>query len=196
MEKPWKVVFAFVAVFIAGAVFGGLFTLRASGGRRPPGFAMFDRNGGGPRGSDQGRWQGQKQGPGSFAGQGQNQAGMLFGRLDQRLKLTDDQREKIRPVVAKAVDEMQRLGRENLQNTTRIAERMHLDISAFLTPEQRGTLEDMKTQMHERVRRAGMDMRGDGPQRRPGPGQGRANQPDAAPASSTTATPPAAPASP
>src|SRR5207248_10892094 len=33
MDKPWKVIFAFVGVFIAGAVFGGLFTLRTSAKR-------------------------------------------------------------------------------------------------------------------------------------------------------------------
>src|SRR4051812_40588665 len=30
MDKPWKVILAFVGVFIAGAVFGGLFTLGTS----------------------------------------------------------------------------------------------------------------------------------------------------------------------
>ncbi len=34
MEKPWKVISAFIGVFIAGAIFGGFFTMRASSGRR------------------------------------------------------------------------------------------------------------------------------------------------------------------
>ena len=33
MEKPWKVILAFVSVFIAGAIFGGVFSLRAVGKR-------------------------------------------------------------------------------------------------------------------------------------------------------------------
>ena len=30
MDRPWKVILAFVGVFIAGAVFGGFFTLRSA----------------------------------------------------------------------------------------------------------------------------------------------------------------------
>ena len=33
MDRPWKVVFAFVGVFVAGAVFGGVFVLSSSVGR-------------------------------------------------------------------------------------------------------------------------------------------------------------------
>lgn len=195
MEKPWKVVFAFVAVFIAGAVFGGLFTLRASGGRRPPGsgFVGFDRPGG-PNGPGGNGWQ--KQG-GQFQGMGAIGPGML-GQLSRNLKLTDDQKEKIRPVVLKAAEDIQRLTRENVQNTTKIVERMHLDIATWLTPKQRDALEDMKLQMRERVRRAGMgeiSPRGEGPQRRM-PGQGRAGPPDAAPGTPEASAPTPAPANP
>ena len=164
MDKPWKVIFAFVGVFMAGAVFGGLFTLRAGGGRlanlrmsnRPPMQGQTP----GP-----GQAQGQRFGPAQGPGQGPMQIQGAIGpamlrQLNQRLKLTDEQREKIRPVVVRAAEEMQRLRGENLQNTTRIVERMHLDIAAWLTPGQRDALEDMKIQMRERVRREGMDNRG------------------------------------
>lgn len=193
MEKPWKVVFAFVAVFIAGAVFGGLFTLRASGGRRPPGagFANFDRGGqNGPGGNG---WQKQ----GQFQGQGMGAIGPgMLGQLSRNLKLTDDQKEKIRPVVLKAAEDIQRLSRENIQNTTKIVERMHLDIATWLTPKQRDALEDMKLQMRERVRRAGMgevSPRGEGPQRRM---PGRGAQGENAPESPGTPAPATAPANP
>ncbi len=104
----------------------------------------------------------------------------MLRQLNQRLKLTDEQREKIRPVVVHAAEEMQRLRGENLQNTTRIVERMHLDIAAWLTPEQRDALEDMKVQMRERVRREGeFSGRGEGPQmqrkNQQGPNQSRPN---------------------
>ena len=193
MEKPWKVIFAFVAVFIAGAVFGGLFTLRASGGRRPPGtFAGFERQGGGPNGPGGNGWQKQ----GQFQGQGMGAIGPgMLGQLSRNLKLTDDQKEKIRPVVLKAAEEIQRLSRENIQNTTKIVERMHLDIATWLTPKQRDALEDMKLQMRERVRRAAgmgeVSPRGEGPQRRM-QGQGRGGQLDAA--SATQENPSTAPA--
>ena len=113
MEKPWKVIFAFVAVFIAGAVFGGLFTLRASGGRRPSGFAGFDRPGG--QGGPGNSWQKQ----GQFQGMGAIGPGMLI-QLSRNLKLTDHQKEKIRPVVLKAGEDIQRLNRENVQNIAKI----------------------------------------------------------------------------
>ena len=35
MDKPWKVIVAFIGVFIAGAVFGGVFSLRSAGKRMP-----------------------------------------------------------------------------------------------------------------------------------------------------------------
>jgi Spy/CpxP family protein refolding chaperone len=197
MDKPWKVIFAFVGVFIAGAVFGGLFTLRA-GGRRlgnlpvPVRSQMQEPMPGSGQGSGQRLGPGQGQGPMAF--QGAIGPAMLR-QLNQRLKLTDEQREKIRPVVTRAAEEMQRLSRENLQNTTRIVERMHLDIAGWLTPEQRDALEDMKTQMRARVGRAAMENRGgefsgrgDGsPMQRknqPGPNQSRPNPPNPNPSPS------------
>lgn len=157
MDKPWKVIFAFVAVFIAGAVFGGLFTLRASGLRlgelRPkersvtPGAAATAK----PPGVAP------KAGPAAQAAK----AGImpaLMRQFTQRLKLTPVQRDKIRPIVGRASDDLQRLRQDNdyerqrnLADTARVTDRMYSDVAALLSPDQRDELETMRGQMQERV---------------------------------------------
>lgn len=138
MDKPWKVIFAFICVFIAGAVFGGVFTLRSAGRRpvatsqppppnRPPGAR-----------------------PPQSAPPVQIQPAIMR-QMTQRLNLTAEQREKIKPVVARATEELQRLRRENLHDTTRVMEVMYADVAASLTSEQRSELEEMKRKMQERV---------------------------------------------
>lgn len=140
MEKPWKVIFAFVCVFMAGAVFGGFFTLRSDGRR-----ALADV----PPPVNRPPFPGQRPPPGSPP-QAQIQPAIMR-QMTQRLNLTADQREKIKPVVARATEELQRLRRENLHDTTRTMEVMYADVAASLTPEQRAELEDMKKKMQERV---------------------------------------------
>ena len=135
MDKPWKVIFAFVGVFIAGAIFGGLFTLRAAGrvfSKLPPPAVA------GPA-------------PKAKAPAAPPIGVAMMRQLTQKLKLTPEQKEKIRPIVARAGADLQRLRRENLQDTTRVMERMHEDIAASLTPEQRSELEQMRKSMQERV---------------------------------------------
>lgn len=157
MDKPWKVIFAFVGVFIAGAIFGGLFTLRSAGRRfsnlPPPTVA-----GPVPRAK-------------SLAAPPIGVA--MMRQFTQKLKLTADQKEKIRPIVTRAGEDLARLRRENLQATTRVMERMHVDIAASLTPVQRTELEEMRKSMQERVRaesaKSGDAPSGkvDGPRRQP-----------------------------
>ena len=142
MEKPWKVVFAFICVFMAGAVFGGFFTLRGAKRREletpvvtPPPVQTA----------------GAVQRPLPPAPVGVQIQPAIMRQFTQRLHLTVDQREKIKPVVAHATEELQRLRRENLHDTTRVMETMYADVAASLTPEQRAELEDMKKKMQERV---------------------------------------------
>lgn len=167
MDKPWKVIFAFVAVFIAGAVFGGVFTLRAAGKRLAQAAApgrpqpVAQRPGGGAPGQPQSKVQG------ASAAQPKGQTAAAIGpammrQFTQRLKLSDEQRERIMPIVARAAEDLQRLRRENLQDTTRVMERMHLDIGSWLNPGQRTELEEMKRTLQERVS-AERQKRGDAP---------------------------------
>jgi hypothetical protein len=165
MANPWKVIFAFVGVFVAGAVFGGFFTARTA----------------------EKRWAEQQQqqpatpavaavttstAPATLAtaparqGNGGNRAlpptmitPVMLQRLSVTLKLTDEQLEKIRPIVARADEDMLWLRRENFRNTNRVLERMHTEIGTLLTPEQRNDLEVWKRTMQEKLQRAEKERR-------------------------------------
>ncbi len=136
MNQPWKVILAFVGVFMAGAVFGGFFSLRSAapsvGSVGSVGVANPPRQNPVPR-------------PMSLAP-------ALLANIAQRLKLTDEQQEKIRPLVGRAEGDLQRLRRQNFQDTTRVMERLHADISGWLTVEQREDLQKMQRSMQTRMR--------------------------------------------
>ncbi|MFM7750353.1 MAG: hypothetical protein ACKPB0_08040 [Opitutaceae bacterium] len=131
MDRPWKVVLAFVGVFIAGAVFGGVFTARSA--------RLADR-------------------PAKAGKQaGKEPSGRIYPQLmrqfTQRLNPTAEQQKAITPIVARAAEDLQRMQREHLADTTRTTERMYEDVAALLTPEQRLKLDKMHQEMRERVRR-------------------------------------------
>ena len=139
MDRPWKVVFAFVGVFVAGAVFGGVFVLSSSVGRadRPV-----------------------KAGKAAAKEPGGRIYPQLMRQFTQRLSPTPDQQKAITPIVARAAEDLQRMQREHLADTTRTTERMYEDVAAVLTPEQRAKLDKMRLEMRERVRRE-KEKRGD-----------------------------------
>jgi hypothetical protein len=83
-------------------------------------------------------------------------------QFTQRLNPTLEQQKAIRPIVARAAEDLQRMQRENLADTTRTSERMYADVAAILTVEQRAKLEQMRQEMLERVRRE-KEKRGDLP---------------------------------
>ena len=162
MDKPWKVIFAFVAVFIAGAVFGALFTLRASGRRLADWQAQNN-----PSATPQPAPGGVVAVPPKAAPQVQPSPvaparaaimPALMRQFTQRLSLRPPQREKIRPIVGRAAEDLQRLREQNdqerqrnLADTARVTERMYGDVAALLSPDQREELETMRQQMQERV---------------------------------------------
>ena len=162
MDKPWKVIFAFVAVFIAGAVFGALFTLRASGRRLADWQAQNN-----PPAAPQPVPGGVVAVPPKVAPQVQPapvapaRAAIMpaiMRQFTQRLNLRPPQRDKIRPIVTRAAEDLQRLREQNdqerqrnLADTARVTERMYSDVAALLSPDQREELETMRQQMQERV---------------------------------------------
>lgn len=137
MEKPWKVVLAFIGVFIAGAVFGAVFTLRTAGKR------VVDRA---DKGTPAATAVAQPKAPPQS-----DIAPALMRQFTQNIKLTNAQKEKVRPLVNRAAEDLQRLRRENLENTVRVMERMYTDVAAWLTVEQRGQLDAMRTKMQEKA---------------------------------------------
>ena len=123
MDKPWKVVLAFVGVFIAGAIFGGALAPRWLGhGHFLQSRAPF----GGPR---------------------------MIDRLSADLALSAEQKEKIVPIVERAETETRRLRRESVQSFRAVIDRMNAEISPELTPEQRVKLEELRKRFRERIER-------------------------------------------
>lgn len=158
MDKPWKVILAFLGVFMAGAVFGGLFTLRASAKRfaselelsraaNPPPTVVVKES---PPPA-----QAATQPPAKATPTPQDRNVIVVMRqLNQRVSPTADQQKAMRVIVARATEDLQRLQREHWQDTTRVTERMYEDLGAVLSPEQRTQLEKMRQEMLERVRNA------------------------------------------
>ena len=157
MDVPWKVILAFVGVFIAGAVFGGVFTIGMSA-RKGTAPAR-------PQGVERGTVQPQnvpmpkaqvagpqllKGGPGT--GPRTNPiTPLLMGQFSRKLSgLTPAQKDSLRTILGRAGEDYHRLRQENLADVARVTERMYADVSGVLTPEQRGELEKMRKQVEEK----------------------------------------------
>lgn len=152
MQNSWKVILAFVGVFIAGAVFGGVFTMRASGRwlhtpprATSPGRPVTPLPPGG-------QFRPQVAGPNAPAQMRSNAiTPALMRGFTKRLTLTAEQKEKIRPIVGRAGEDFQRLRQENLTDVARVTERMYADVSAVLSPEQREELQAMRQRVESRL---------------------------------------------
>ncbi len=151
MDKPWKVIVAFVLVFIAGAIFGGVFTVSFSA-RRAPGAAKANpagRQGASPAATPA-RPKGEGQGAGLLA-RTNSLTPAVIRQFTLRLELSAEQKERIGPIVGRASEDLVRLRQENLVDTARVTERMYTDVAAVLTSPQRTELLAMTRQMEERV---------------------------------------------
>lgn len=152
MEKPWKVIAAFILVFIAGAVFGGVFTVGFSA-RRGPGATKANpsaKAGGQTPSPTSARPKVEGQGAGVLA-RTNSLTPAVLRQFAQRLGLSAEQKERIGPIVSRASEDLVRLRQENLVDTARVTERMYTDVAAALTPAQRAELATMTRQMEERV---------------------------------------------
>jgi Spy/CpxP family protein refolding chaperone len=139
MNKPWKVILAFLGVFLAGAVFGGFLSVRLAK-QFPLGAPAAPEA---PAG-------------GQFSPQ-------IMKRLTQRLELTPEQQEKIRPIIQRTDEEMRTLRRTNLREGFAVAERMQAEVAALLTPAQQAKLDQMHREMRERFQRERQQRWGDRP---------------------------------
>jgi hypothetical protein len=154
MEKPWKVVVAFVGVFIAGAVFGGFFALRVNQRDVRPRFLPIVSSpapaGVPPAGETPSLPKGaggirpntplpQLPLPAAMA----VQAPQLMRRYVERLDLTTEQKEKINPLLVRAAADIRRQQQTNLRETAIIIQHLQEDLGKELTPVQRVRLEEM-----------------------------------------------------
>jgi hypothetical protein len=168
MDKPWKVISAFVGVFVAGAVFGGFFTLRTSAKRFAAERALLEETAKShaavladakrvptnqAAGSEAPKSAAAT--PSAPASRPQDRIVLIQLReISRRLNPTAEQLARIRVFMSRANEDVQRLGREHWQDTARVNDRMYEDIAALLTPEQQVQLEKMRQETLERVRRA------------------------------------------
>lgn len=164
MDKPWKVISAFVGVFVAGAVFGGFFTLRGTSKRlaiehanvpKPsPALVVTEtKQPATPAAAEAAKGSSQAAAQSSPTRQDRIVPAVM-NQMTKRLNPTAEQRKKILPLIARATEDIQRLTREHWQDTTRVTERMYEDIAALLTPDQQVQLENMRQEAMERVRKA------------------------------------------
>lgn len=152
MEKPWKVIAAFVGIFVAGAVFGGFFVLRAPRPAAPiaqlPPAQPNKVQVAGPH----------LVAPAPAPRSTSPITPVLMRQLQKELKLTAAQREKMAPIVGRAGEDFQRLREEearrrqdNLADVARVNERMYADVSNLLSNEQRVQLQEMRQRIEDRL---------------------------------------------
>jgi Spy/CpxP family protein refolding chaperone len=111
MKQSWKIAVAFAVVFIFGAASGAVFALRYASIHGPPRLP--------PR-------------PEQFGPQ-------LLRRwaFSRQLGLTQEQRQKIRPLILDTAEQLRRLRRDAWHNGELIIEHMQDEVAAVLTPDQR-----------------------------------------------------------
>ena len=169
MEKPWKVILAFVGVFIAGSVFGGLLALRLSKREQPPRYVQVPMappqaqpqpvpsqpQPQPPQTQTQTQAQTQTKAPAQAprpnapVPQIQLPPGMavqvpqLMRRYVDRLDLTAEQKERVHPLIVRATNDLRRQQQTNLRETGIIIQHLQEDIAKELTPAQRGLLDEM-----------------------------------------------------
>lgn len=117
MNKNWKIIVAFLVVFVFGGVIGAVCALRVAPSPASPRPASR---------------------PEQFDAQ-------LMRRWTNgnQLGLTPEQRQRIRPIVFEAAESLRRLRRDTLHSEQLTIEHMQDEIAALLTPEQRQKFEAM-----------------------------------------------------
>lgn len=180
MDKPWKVISAFIGVFAAGAVFGGFLTLRSASKRWEKESQLqnqlFEAKTAAAVAAAQAAAQASAKSPTpvaqATAGPGGAQpapptvavrnaiAISLLRQFEKRLKPSNQQRDRMRQVLARYGEDFQHLRQENerqqhqyLADSVRLSERMYREVGELLTAEQRGELDKMRRETQERAER-------------------------------------------
>jgi Spy/CpxP family protein refolding chaperone len=119
VKKPWQVILVLVGIFVAGGVAGGFVTLRV----------WKDRLANRPVPDE---W-----------------APRHLKRLNERLALTAEQEEQIRPIVRRSMELLNRIRNSSMGETKIVVEGMQREIAEKLTPEQRAKFEQMNRELRE-----------------------------------------------
>jgi Spy/CpxP family protein refolding chaperone len=117
--NPWKIILVLVGIFAAGGVTGGFVTLKACKDK------MMNR----PVPEE---WEPKH-----------------LKKLSDRLDLTPEQREQVRPIIRRKIEHLHRLRNHSMEETRVVVEAMQREISEMLTPEQRVKFEQMNRELRE-----------------------------------------------
>lgn len=121
MAGTLKIVLAVGGIFIAGAVTGGFVSLRVAEHLAREARAQ------------------QRFGPTEIG-----------GRLAAQLQLTEDQKEKVRPIINRMSEDLRKVRRESFSQTAAIIEKMDADLAKILTSEQKQMLVEIRAREAER----------------------------------------------
>jgi Spy/CpxP family protein refolding chaperone len=117
--NPWKIILVLVGIFAAGGVTGGFVTLKACKDK------MVNR----PVPEE---WEPKH-----------------LKKLSDRLSLTPEQKEQVRPIIRRNMEHLNRLRNQSMAETRVVVEAMQREISEKLTPEQRAKFEQMNRELRE-----------------------------------------------
>lgn len=124
MNKRWKVILSFVVVFCAGAVVGAVCS----------------------------QWYCSPK-PASRNKPREDFSDRMIRHYTDRLKLSENQIAKIRPILTAASEEMRGIRTEWFKDTRVVADKMNHDVAEVLTPEQKIEFEKYNEEMQERWKR-------------------------------------------
>lgn len=119
MSKPWQIILVLIGIFAAGGVAGGFVSLRICRDK------LTNR----PVPEE---W-----------------APRHLKRLHDRLALSPEQEEQIRPIVRRNMEHLNRIRNSSMEETKTVVEGMQREISEKLTPEQRTKFEQMNRELRE-----------------------------------------------
>lgn len=120
MNKPWKIILVLAGIFAAGGVTGGFLTLKA----------CRDQIANRPVPEE---WEPKH-----------------LKKLSDRLGLTEEQKEQVRPIIRSRMGDLYRLRNESMAETRVVVEAMQREISEKLTPEQRIKFAEMNRELREK----------------------------------------------
>ncbi len=123
MNKPWQVCLVLVAIFTIGGISGGLV-----------GYQVARRNFRHPPPP-------------------REVVVRRIERIGRELKLTPEQKARIRPIVQRYTGELTKAWRQSMSQSREIIERMEKEIGAELTPEQRARFDQFRQKYRERFKK-------------------------------------------
>lgn len=125
MDKPWKIVLLLLGIFCTGATTGGLVAVKVCANKLGRGPALP---------VDQ--W-----------------APERLRKLSQRLQLTPEQIDRLRPILRRDMEDLARIRAQSVDESRRIIDRMEKDITSQLTDEQKVEYAKVRRETEERFRR-------------------------------------------